>query len=622
MWMSVRPPARRQMVHVAPSTGARAIVAVMPPDQIVRALRRTMPGVTAGGSSATAGLRSRGTALSDAVRTAAARRGGPLVLTLDLTRPLRPESPGPAALRTRGRPTLGEVIDALGSAATDPRVAALHARVGEGIGGLATVQELAAAVRAFADTGRPCIAHADAFGESGNGTVAYLLASAFGEVHLQPTGDLALMGVAAEVTFLRGALDRAGIEPQFDQRHEYKNAAHVLTERGFTAAHREALDSLVDDWAGQIITAVAGTRDLDVADVRAAMDSAPLLAEEASQRGLVDRLAYLDESLDDLRGRFPGDVSLLPVERYVRMMRLRWWWRRRRAPQVTVLDATGPITVRGGGLLGAGVTSDRVCADLRRVAADDDVAAVILRVDSPGGSVVASDAIRREVQRTRDRGTPVIAWMGDVAASGGYYIAMAADRIVARPGTITGSIGVISGKAVRTGLEERLGVHTEAVTRGTHARFHSSASPFTSDERARLARQLDHIYEDFITKVAHDRNLPSERVDRVARGRVWTGAQAHTHGLVDLLGGHREVLDAVRACLGVEPDATLRLRRAAGRSVLARLRGERPRDPAQHDIGVLLSAAVPTELASWLRVVDLTLHPPGPLTMPWVPRLR
>lgn len=594
----------------------------MPPAEIIRAVRRATAVATSGGPAVRAGLRSRGAALTDTVRTAVAKRGGPLVLTLDLTRPLRPESPGPAALRARGRPTLADVIDALGSGATDPRVAALLARVGDGIGGLATVQELAAAIRAFADTGRPCVAHADSFGERGNGTLPYLLASTFSEVHLQPTGELALLGVAAEVTFVRDALDRAGIEPQFAHRHEYKNAADVLTERGFTAAHREALDGLVADWASQIIAAVAAARDLDVTDVRAAIDASPLLAEEATQRGLVDRLAYLDESIDDVRRRVATNVSLLPVDRYARMIRPRRWWHRRGAPQVVVLDATGSITVRGGELLAGGVTSDRLCAELRRVAADDDVAAVILRIDSPGGSVVASDAIRREVRRTRDRGTPVIAWMGDIAGSGGYYIAMAADRIVARPGTVTGSIGVISGKAVRTGLEEHVGVHTEAVTRGAHARFHSSASAYTDSERQRLEHQLDHIYDDFTAKVADDRGLPIERVRRVARGRIWTGAQAHTHGLVDVLGGHREVLDAVRGGLGLEPDAPLRLRRPAGRSVLARLRGQGPRDPAQHDVALLLAAAVPAELASWLRVLDRTLHPPGALTMPWVPRLR
>jgi protease-4 len=590
----------------------------MPPSQSARAVQRLAPGAAA----VTVGLRASGNALTDAVRTAAGGRRGPLVLTLDLTRPLRPDAPGPAALRARGRPTLGEVLDALASAAADPRVAALHARVGDPVGGLATVQELAAAVRAFADTGRPSVAHAHAFGENGNGTLPYLLASAFGEVHLQPTGDVAVMGVAAEVTFVRDALDRAGIEPQFDQRHEYKNAADALTQRGFTAAHREALDSLVDDWADQIITAVAGARDLDVADVRSAIDAAPLLAEEALQRRLVDRLAYLDESLDVLRARVPSDVSLLPLERYARVMRPRLWWRRRGAPQVAVLDATGALTVHGGGLLGGGVTSDRLCADLRRIADDDDVAAVLLRVNSPGGSAVASDAIRREVKRTRDGGTPVIAWMGDVAGSGGYYIAMAADHIVARPGTITGSIGVLSGKAVRTGLEDRLGLHTEAVTRGAHARYYSSTSAFTDSERVRLERQLDHIYDDFTAKVARDRGLPAERVERVARGRVWTGAQAHTHGLVDLLGGRREALDAVRARLGLAPDEPLRLRRPAGRTLLARLRGEAPRDPAQHDVTTLLSAAVPAELVSWLRLVDLALRPPGALTMPWVPRLR
>ena len=561
--------------------------------------------------------------LADAVRVARDRRTGPILVTLDLTRPLRTATMGPAALRTRGRPTLRDVIDGLAMAADDPRVVGLLARIGTPPGGLATIQELSTAVRRFADTGRPAVAHAEEFGEAGNGTASYLLATAFDEVVLQPTGDLALLGVSGEVTFLRGALDRVGIEPQFSHRYEYKNAVDALTGHGFTDAHREALDGVVGDWSAQIVTAIAAARDMDVADVHASIDQAPLLADEALERGLVDRTAYLSEALDDLRARVAEEAALVPLSEHRGPAASRRRWRERGAPKIALIEATGPITVRAGSVLPRmGITSDELCADLRRIATDDDVAAVVLRIDSPGGSAVASDAIRHEILRLRDGGTPVVAWMGDVAGSGGYYIAMPADRIVAQPGTLTGSIGVIAGKAVRAGLEDRLGVSTEAVTRGAHARYYSSATGFSDSERQRLDSQLDRVYADFTAKVGHDRSMPAARVEQVARGRIWTGAQAMSHGLVDRLGGYREVLEFTRGALGLPPDAPVRVRRhPPRRHLLARLRGGGPDDPAQRDLAAAVTTALadPTALP---RLIDELTPVPGALTMPWVPRLR
>lgn len=575
------------------------------------------------GMAVRAARRSGDFGLADAVRVARDRRSGPMLVTLDLTRPLRTATVGAAGLRTRGRPTLRDVVDGLGMAADDPRVVGLLARVGSPPGGLATVQELAAAVRRFADTGRPAMAHAETFGEGGNGTASYLLATAFDEVVLQPTGELALLGVAGEVTFLRGALDRVGIEPQFGHRHEYKNAVDVLTDHGFTDAHREALDGVVGDWSAQIVAAIAAARDLDVADVHAAIDHAPLLGAEALERGLIDRTAYLSEALDDLRDRVPDDVALVPLSEHRGPAAARRRWHERGAPKVALIEATGPITVRSGGVVPrVGITSDELCADLRRIATDDDVAAVVLRIDSPGGSAVASDAIRHEILRLRDGGTPVVAWMGDVAGSGGYYIAMPGDRIVAQPGTLTGSIGVIAGKAVRTGLEDRLGVSTEAVTRGAHARYYSSATGFSDSERQRRDSQLDHVYEDFTAKVAHDRSMASARVDEIARGRIWTGAQALSHGLVDRLGGYREVLETTRVALGLPPDAPLQVRRhPPRRRLLAQLRGGGPDDPAHRDLAVAVTTAL-TDPTALHRLIDELSRAPGMLTMPWVPRLR
>jgi protease-4 len=579
----------------------------------------------AGAAAAATGLRVGDFGPADVLRLAREVRRGPVVLTLDLTRTLRAEdATGLTALRTRHRPTLRDVVDGLLHAAQDDRVVGLIGRTGGTIGGLATVQEIADAVRAFRATGKPAVAHAQSFGEFTNGTLSYLLATAFGEIHLQSSGDLTLLGVSSEVTFLRGALDKAGIDPQFRHRHEYKNAADMLTERGFTPAHREALEAVVDSWATQITGAIAAGRGIDVAAVHDAIDTAPLAADEALDRGLVDRLAYHDETLDDIRGRVTSEAELLPLSDYLSSQRSRRRWHARRAPIVALVDARGPVTQRRrtGPLTGPGVSSDMLGAVLRRAAQDDDVAAVLLHVDSPGGSAVASDSIRRAVHETRRAGTPVVAWMGDVAASGGYYIAMAADRIVAQPGTLTGSIGVVAGKAVTTQLQDKLGLETEAVTRGANARFLSQATGFSSNERARLDALLDRIYDDFTAKVAHDRGLTREHVHEIARGRIWTGAQAHELGLVDDLGGYPAAQGAVRAALGLPDDAPLRLHPyPPPQSLPDRVRGKDLVDPAEQDVAAVVSALV-GDPGTLLDMVQHLAQPAGVLAMPFVPRLR
>jgi protease-4 len=230
--------------------------------------------------------------------------------------------------------------------------------------------------------------------------------------------------------------------------------------------------------------------------------------------------------------------------------------------------------------------------------------------------------IHREVLRTRRAGTPVVAWMGDVAGSGGYFIAMGADRIVAQPGTLTGSIGVVGGKAVMTELEDKLGLGTEAVTRGANARYYSSTTAFSSSERERLDAWLDRVYDDFTAKVGQDRGLTRDQVDEVARGRIWTGAQAHDHGLVDVLGGYTAALDAVRDLLGLPTEAPLRVRPYPPQPSFAeRLRGTGPDDPAEREVAALLAAVRgdPGALTSALRRLA---QPAGVLAMPFVPRLR
>ncbi|HEX6755442.1 MAG TPA: signal peptide peptidase SppA [Mycobacteriales bacterium] len=467
--------------------------------------------------------------------------GKRVVLELDLT-----EAPGEAPpgdpvgyVAARRRPTLAGTVRALRDAAEDPDVAGLVARVGGRLP-LARAQELRDAVHRFAATGKPAVAWAETFGEGEPATVPYLLATGFSEIWLQPSGDLGLTGVAVEATFLRGALDKLGLQPQLAQRHEYKNAVDRLTRTGFTDAHREAAERLAVSALEQVVAAVAAARGLTPARVRELVDEAPLSAPQALAAGLIDRIGYRDEVYASLREQ----GELLYLSRYRRRsapLRLARQVRTRRRKAVAVVRVTGGISQgrsrRGPLSPSGGAGSDTVGAALRSAGRADGIGAVVLRVDSPGGSYVASDVIWREVRRLRETGTPVVASMGDVAASGGYFVAMAADAIVAQPGTITGSIGVFSGKLVTTGLLDRIGVGTDAVVEGRHARMFSPLVGFDDEQWRRLEEWLDRVYDDFVGKVAEGRGLSRERAHELARGRVWTGADAHERGLVDELGG-------------------------------------------------------------------------------------
>ena len=481
------------------------------------------------------------------------------MLELDLTE--APPETGPAdplgMLRARRRPTLRAVVDALADAATDPHVTGLVVRVGGRLP-LARAQELRDAVLAFRAGGKPAVAWAETFGEGGSGSAAYLLAAAFGEIWLQPSGELGLTGVAAEATFLRGAFDKAGLEPQFAQRHEYKSAVDRLTRYGFTDAYREAATRLAESAYEQVVAAVADARGLSAERVRELVDAAPLSAAEALAAGLVDRVGYRDEVYAAAR----GDAELLFLSRYRRRNPVAARVRRRSGPVVGLVGVTGAIqqgrSRRGPLSPEAGAGSDTVTAALRAAGRDDDVKAVVLRVDSPGGSYVASDSIWREVGQLRRAGKPVVASMGDTAGSGGYFVAMAADTIVAQPGTLTGSIGVFSGKIVGERLLERLGIGTEAVVLGRNARMFTPRAGFDEDQWARLETWLDRVYADFVDKVAQSRGMTAEQVHELARGRVWTGADAHARGLVDELGGLRRATELARARAGLPADAELR----------------------------------------------------------------
>ncbi len=518
---------------------------------------------------------------------------GGCVLELDL-RVAPPETSGldPVAIISGGgRPLiLREAVAALHRAAEDPRVAGLIAQVQLPAAAAGPVQELREAIAAFTAV-KPSLAWAETY----PGTLSYYLASAFGEVWMQPSGTVGLIGFATSALFLRDALDKAGIEAQFVARGEYKSAANLFTQDRYTDAHREADTRLLDSLRGQVWQAIAESRGIGQDTLDGLADRAPLLRDVAVESKLIDRVGFRDEAYARIAELVGGEEDS-PIDaddddapprlflgRYARATGPSIPGRGPKST-VAVVTVAGPIVSgRGGSRLPFGSSNaggDTVAAALREAAHDESVSAIVLRVDSPGGSVTASETIWREVKKARERGKPVVASMGAVAASGGYYVSMCADAIVANPGTITGSIGVVTGKLVARDLKDRLGVGSDSVRTNANADAWSINARFTPEQQAQVEAEADLFYTDFVERVAEGRNLSVEAVDAVARGRVWTGADALDHGLVDELGGLRAAVRKAKVLAGLGEDDKVRLVSYPGSSVWDYLRPRSSSQPA------------------------------------------
>jgi len=399
------------------------------------------------------------------------------------------------------------------------------------------VQELRDAIADFRRSGK----RVTAFLEYG-GDREYFLASAADRVYLLPTSPLDLTGVASYEIFLRGTLDKLGVYPDFLHIGEYKTATNQLTEKRMTPAHREMTEALNRDMFDQLVRGIAQGRRKSEAEVRALIMRGPLLPQEALQAGLVDGLAYedqLDDRVPELRAQ-SGETKRIDDSDYSRIEPQSVGIRPR--SRIAVLYAVGTITSGKSAfdpINGNTVGSETLVEQIRQVRDDDSIKAIVLRVDSPGGSSVASDVIWRELMITRDKkpSRPLITSMSDLAASGGYYISLPGQTIVAQPGTLTGSIGIYTGKMVLAGTLDKIGVTEETVTSGGNADIYSPFAKFTPEQRTRVDAFLRDFYANFLDKVAASRHTTREQVDRIAQGRVWTGAQAREHGLVDMLGG-------------------------------------------------------------------------------------
>ncbi len=469
--------------------------------------------------------------------------------------------PDPVAqLTLKDTPSVRDLVEALTKAAADERVAGLIARVGQGGMGIAQLQEVRDAVIAFRAAGKPAYAFSETFGEVSGGNGSYYLATAFDKIYLQQSGDVNLTGLMLESPFLRGTLEKMGVEPRMDHRHEYKNAKNMFTETEYTEAHREASESLMTSLFDEIVAGMAEGRGKDAGEIKELIAAGPYYGQEAVDNGLVDALAYRDEVYDEIRAQAEGDAKLLYLMPYLERAGRVWG----KGDTVALIYGVGGISrgksqyspLSGSPTMG----SDTVTAAFRAAARDQSVKAILFRIDCNGGSYVASDAVLREVRRAQEAGKPVIVSMGNVAASGGYFVALSADKIVAQPGTITASIGVVGGKMLTSGMWEKIGLSWDHVETSANGSMWAGTHDYSEQEWARYSFWLDRVYEDFTSKVAGGREMPVERIREIAKGRVWTGVQAKELGLVDELGGYTKALDLAREAAGLEADAPVRLK--------------------------------------------------------------
>ncbi len=483
-----------------------------------------------------------------------------------------PEGSSTDSLFSHIQPSLSKVVRRLDKAAEDDAVRAVLLRIEELQLGWGKVYELRAAIGRIRKAGKPVYAllsHAE--------TNAYLLASACDEIVLAPPGVLLLPGVRAEVTFYKGLLEKLGIQFDMLQMGKYKGAAEPFTRREMSPAMRENMETLVDGLYENLITTLAVDRKLGRDQAMKLVDNAMYTAEAARKAGLVDQVAYRDEFLETLKKRLKVDkldvstkygqektkTEFSGLSGFLKLMELAVGGKpskkETKQKKVAVVYAVGAIVTgkSTSDIFGIQTVGSTTLVEALRNAADDsNVVAIVLRIDSPGGSAVASDLIWHEVVKIKK---PIIASMGSVAASGGYYIAMGADRIFATPSTVTGSIGVVGGKPAINGFFDKIGLNTEVISRGKNSGAFSVVHPMKPEERAVWQKMMEEVYAQFVSKAAEGRKMPREKLEELAQGRVYTGDQAVAKGLVDEVGTLEDAVAAAKNAAGVQPGEKLEI---------------------------------------------------------------
>jgi protease-4 len=492
---------------------------------------------------------------------AALGRGEPTIrdnslLTLRVAGALPDYTPDDPFKRFFGGPdqSLTGLIMQFKKAKADKRIKAILLDVNMSGVGWGKAEEIRDAITDFRSSGKPVYAFVE-FGLNKE----YYIATACDKIIVPPPGELFINGLAADVMFFRGSLDKLGIYPDIYQIGKYKSAGDMFTQKKMTDAHREYINELLDDLFGRYKNAIAQTRHKTPDEVSALIDNAPYSAIKAKEAGLIDDVMYKD----DVEKQFKKLLGYKDTDTFVAVRGADY---RDVSPESLGLNKGERIAViYASGEIGSGssqnrpsgdqsIGSDTVAKALNDAAADKSLKAIVLRVDSPGGSGLASDIIWHAVEAANQK-KPVVVSMSDVAASGGYYISASAAKIIAQPSTITGSIGVVAGKPVMRGFYDWLGISNEYVLRGKNAGMFRETEKFSDDERAKFEEWIKTTYyQDFVPKVAKGRNKDAQYIDSVAQGRVWTGGQAKERGLVDEFGGLDKAIEVAKQLAKIPAD--------------------------------------------------------------------
>lgn len=490
----------------------------------------------------------------------------------DLAEVRRESFPGPFGSE---QPVLSDLIRAINEGTHDERVKGLVVGMRSGSYSLAHIQELNAAIDRFREAGKFALIYARSYGSFGTGLGQYYLASAFDEIWLQPVGTVSLSGLRMESPFFKDVLGKIGVEPEFFHRKEYKSAVESFTRTGHSEPAREMLQSLLDDLGAQVTEDIARRRNLDAAFVKEAIGKGLLVDEDALKDGFIDKIDYADTLLAEVNHRIglpkDDDSAYVLLEDYLSVRKKHGGSHRhvfgktpKKREEVALIHVDGTIldsehsSSSASVLMQEGVAgASEILSAIDEAAEDPGIRAIILRINSPGGSPTASEAILRSIVRAQGKGLPVIVSMGPVAASGGYWVAAKADRIFALPSTLTGSIGVFGGKFNLADLWDKIGLRWDSVGYVADKAGWSFNTAFKDQGKAEINRMLDAIYEAFLVRVSEGRKMDKAAVDAVAGGRVWSGQQALEKGLVDELGGLDSALDFVAHTLGLESGSDL-----------------------------------------------------------------
>ena len=524
------------------------------------------------------------------------------ILEMDLRDGVGQHYPPDASLSflLKKQPDVVAVARAIDAAGRDKRIAGLIGRLGGEQIAFADAQEIRGALLRFRATGKPLIAFAESFSESGPGNSGYYLAAAFNNVFLQPSGTLGLTGLISEATFYRSALDKLGIKARLGARKEYKTYRNAFVDTAFTPEHRESSLSIIESVSKVMLADIAKDRDIDEKKFKELVLAGPYTASQALEAGLVDGLVYRDQVFERMREKTGKGSALLYLNRYMQLSKRKNIGKK----SIALIYAEGTIASGKSSVnpLNSSITmgSASIASALRSAVRDKSTGAIIFRVNSPGGSYGASDEIWREVALAREAGKPVIVSMGAVAGSGGYFISLPANKIIAHPSTITGSVGVVSGKFYTAPFFNTLGITFDNVSTSPNADLWSMLHDYSEKQWDLMQTWLDTAYNDFVSRAARDRDIDKEKMLSLAGGRIYTGAQAVENGLVDTLGGFYDAVASAKKLMGVPEEKAVAVKIFP-----------RPKSHFERFFGSKANSSEEAEVSAWMSYPRLKIDNGG-----------